>query len=74
MEDPMFITGKISGDASGKLHAWPERIILLASYEETRSGAGDTFHLTLQLDGFADPILLEGNDARGGWEKLRQSK
>jgi hypothetical protein len=70
----MFITGKIAGDASGKFHAWPERIILLASYEETRSAAGDVFRLTLQLEGFADTVLLEGSDARGGWEKLRQSK
>jgi hypothetical protein len=70
----MFITGRIVGDTTGALHAWPERLILLASYEEIRSGTGDVFKLTLQLDGFADPVLLEGNDAKGGWEKLRQSK
>jgi hypothetical protein len=70
----MFITGRIAGDPTGVLRAWPERIILLASYEESRSAGGDSFKLTLQLEGFADPVLLEGNDAKGGWDKLRQSK
>ena len=70
----MFITGRIASDPTGTLHAWPERLILLATYEESRSAAGDSFKLTLQLDGFADPVLLEGNDAKNGWDKLRQSK
>jgi hypothetical protein len=70
----MFITGRVAGDPTGVLRAWPERIILLASYEESRSAGGDSFKLTLQLEGFADPVLLEGNDAKGGWDKLRQSK
>jgi hypothetical protein len=70
----MFVTGRVSGDATGVLRAWPERIILLASYEESRSAVGDSFKLTLQLEGFADTVLLEGNDAKSGWDKLRQSK
>ena len=70
----MFITGRIVGDKTEALHAWPERLVLLASYEESRSAAGDTFRLTLTLEGFADPVLLEGSDAKTGWEKLRESK
>jgi len=70
----MFITGRVAGDPAGILRAWPERVILLASYEEARSAGGDTFKLTLQLEGFADAVLIEGNDAKAGWEKLRQSK
>ena len=37
-------------------------------------GISDRFKLTLQLEGFADAVLIEGNDAKAGWEKLRQSK
>jgi hypothetical protein len=70
----MFITGRIVGDKTEALHAWPERLILLASYEESRFSGGDSFKLTLTLEGFADPVLLEGPDAKSGWEKLRQSK
>ena len=70
----MFITGRVSGDPTGVLQGWPERMILQASYEESRSGAGDSFKLTLKIEGLADTVLLEGNDARGGWEKIRQSK
>jgi hypothetical protein len=70
----MFITGRLASDPTGVLRAWPERVILLASYVEARSAGGDTFKLELQLEGFADPVVLEGNDARGGWEKIRQSK
>ena len=70
----MFITGKVSGDPAGILRAWPERLIHLASYEESRSGAGDSFKLKLQLEGSDETILLEGNDAKLGWEKIRQAK
>lgn len=70
----MFITGRVAGDPAGMLQAWPERIILLASYQELRSAGGDSFKLTLHLEGFADPVVLEGNDAKSGWDKLRQSK
>lgn len=71
----MFITGRVAGDPTGILRAWPERMIRHASYEESRSGAGDSFKLTLHLEGPEEvTVLLEGNDAKGGWEKLRQSK
>ena len=70
----MFITGRISGDPTGVLRGWPERMIQEAAYEESRSGTGDSFKLTLQIEGVAEPVLLEGNDARAGWEKIRQSK
>lgn len=71
----MFITGRVSGDNKGVLRAWPERMIREASYEESRSAGGDSFKLTLQLEGVeATTVLLEGNDAKAGWEKIRQSK
>ena len=71
----MFITGRVTGDATGILRAWPERMIRHASYEEARSAGGDSFKLTLQLEGAEESaVLLEGNDAKAGWEKLRQSK
>lgn len=70
----MFITGRVAGDPTGVLRAWPESMIRLVSYEESRSGGGDSFKLTLQIEGVAESVLLEGNDARGGWEKIRQSK
>ena len=69
----MFITGRVSGDDQGVLRAWPERIIRLAAYAESRSAGGDSFKLTLELEGEAT-IVLEGNDAKAGWEKIRQSK
>ncbi len=69
----MFITGRVAGDVQGVLRAWPERLIRLAAYEESRSAAGDSFKLTLQLEGDAT-VLLEGNDAKAGWEKIRQAK
>ena len=70
----MFISGRVAGDLTGILRAWSERVIRQASYEESRSGSGDSFKLTLEIEGVDEAILLEGNDAKLGWDKIRQSK